>query len=483
MKASLGLAPKGYQDSFKVLRKSSNYQAQGAVRRALYQTKGFRTEKLSKEKKGKIVRSILDIKQDESLTLASFKSHLISHLIPNFTPVIGLVQHDQYHRYSVDAHLLQAVREVKRIYSHPKQLGKLQVFAEKLRLKDWNILRWGALYHDIAKGQPGDHSSLGKKMVQKDLKAFGFDKDFIDDVSWLVENHLILSTAAFRKNPKSPETQRFLYSRGVRGRRLYLLALFTAVDIRATNPDAWSTWKESLIYELVETLRDPGRVQHFEFVERVQKRLPDIPKDFLENLDGFLFETLSPNTLVKDLEEVLGKEPLPPKVILDKRNQIWVRFHSPMDQSGLLLSYTQQLMGLGCNIRQAFISTHDELGVYDWFRVNTPRGPRALKKLLNHSQPSSETISHALFSQIALVTANDDEWVFSFRAKDQKGLLLAALQAFNDAQITVQWARVHTWGRQIDDVFGILPQTQRNSEEFLTFLRQKLVHKSLDIME
>ncbi len=470
-----------WQDVQKQLLSDPNLQVQGAIRKRLYETDGFKKEKISKPNKGKILKKLLDIKQTSSVTEAAFRSHVISHLIPAFTKVIGLVQHDQYHRFSVDAHLLQAVLEVKRIQSHPKLLGKLQFYGEKLKITDWNMLRWAALYHDIGKGQPGSHSEVGKRKALRDLRAFGFPKDFVQEVAWLVEHHLILSTAAFRKNPQSPKTWEYLFSKGVKGSRLYRLAIFTVIDIIATNPDAWNTWKENLICEMVDTLRNPSQERHYEFSQKVKRKHPDVPEEFINQLDSELLENISHNVLIKDFGKVLSGKQSGPLIFRDKKGRIWVRFHRLQDEPGLVLEFTRKLTAIGCNIRQAFVYTDKAMGVYDWFCVKTQKTPGVLKKQLAVDL-KSESTHETLFSRIELITFDNSEWVFSFRARDKKGLLLSAIQTLHEEDMEIVWAKVHTWGRQIDDVFGLLPKKGVTPQEQLTRLKQLLEKPELEIL-
>lgn len=470
-----------WSDAFKAIENDHSIQSQSLVRRSLYESEGFKKEKVAKQKLGRFLRKAMEIDTDDQKTVAYFRSHLISHSIPGFTNIIGLVQHDQYHRYSVDAHLLQAVREVKRVYDHPKLLGRLAYYCEKLDKKDWEILRWSALYHDIAKGQGGAHEKKGQQMAQKQLKAFGFPKNFIDEVTWMVEQHLILSTSAFRKNPKSPKTWQELYNLGVRGKRIYLLGLFTAIDIRATNPEAWNHWKESLLYDLCETLRNPTSEKYYDFVQALKKKSVKVPDDFIESLDLSVVESIPQSILLKDFQRLLTKEDLDPLVIRDKKNQVWVRFHSRKDRKGLVLSYTQALSGLGCNIRQASILTDDKMGVYDWFCVKTNKDTKLLKKQLLHNT-SSLQIPMCSFSKIDLTSMDEEEWVLSFRAKDKKGLLLSAIQMLYDNHLEIVWAKVHTWGRQIEDIFGVRPNKDVGAEQIMTSLKKNIEAKEIQTL-
>ncbi len=468
-------------EALKLLKENPNLQTQALIRKALYDSQGFRKEKLSKQHKGKLLKNMLDVKQADEVTYGAFRSHMISHLIPSFTKVIGLVQHDQYHRFSVDAHLMQAVKEVQRLYEHPKLLGKLLFYGEKLKLRDWNILRWAALYHDIGKGQKGDHSKIGADLVRKDLRSFGFAKDFVSDVAWIVENHLILSVAAFRKNPQSPKTWEYLFSKGVKGARLYRLAIFTVIDIIATNPDAWNTWKENLLNEMVDTLRNPTQERHYEFSQKAKRKNLNIPEDFLSGLESELIESISHRVLIKDFSEVLSEKEKPPLVFRDNKGRIWVRFYRAKDKAGLVLDFTRRLTGIGCNIRQAFIHTHPVMGVYDWFCVKTQKTPGVIRKQLSLDIVNKQEFNTD-FSRIDLISADESEWIFSFRAKDKKGLLLTAIQSLHEMELEIIWAKVHTWGRQIDDIFGVQPSKKATAEEFHQKLKEKLEVPELNIL-
>ena len=172
--------------------------------------------------------------------------------MPEFTRVKGLVQHDHYHRYTVDAHLIQALRELARIQQNPNRIGKLSSIVRSLTEEDWKILNFAALFHDLGKGRKRDHSAVGKDLVEEILFGLKIPKSFRSQVAWIVENHLILSTAAFRMNPSSSKTWKTLFDRGLQGKRIPLLFVFTAIDILATNPEAWTTWKAQTLFELYE---------------------------------------------------------------------------------------------------------------------------------------------------------------------------------------------------------------------------------------
>ena len=90
----------GWQDAFKLIESDSSTLAQSKVREALHEKRGFKREKINKVLLGKMLRKNLKIDVDDNRVVSLFKSHIISHAIPSFTKIIGLVQHDQYHRFS-----------------------------------------------------------------------------------------------------------------------------------------------------------------------------------------------------------------------------------------------------------------------------------------------------------------------------------------------------------------------------------------------
>ena len=117
------------------------------------------------------------------------------------------MQHDQYHRYAVDAHSLQVMREVQRLRMKHNHLGKkLEPFVKQLSARDWEILLWTALYHDLCKGRQGDHSEEGAKLSKKEMTKLGFSFRTTVEVSWMVEHHLSISKAAFKMNPREAAT-------------------------------------------------------------------------------------------------------------------------------------------------------------------------------------------------------------------------------------------------------------------------------------
>lgn len=436
----------------------------------------------------------VDPRTDDKLIIAMFRSRLIDVVVTDFRRVVGYVQHDQYHRYPVDTHLLQAIRELKRVYNRPTVLGRLRPIVNSMAVQDWKILGWAALYHDVGKGSGGEHSDHSVRIARKDLTKFGVDSGIVDEVLWLIERHLDLSQAAFRGNSASPKTWRALLAKGIEGARLRRLAIFTAIDIRATNREAYTPWKERLLAELVERLELPEARN----LKLVSDKLGLKHGPLLERLDPFLVGALSPLRLSRDLTECLRRKETAASVACFKQprtGRFWIRFHERQDRPGLFVAYARALQALGVSVRHASILSDESLGVYDWFEVKPPRiGPKMLESRLlallrsggeaeARTVAGTDAVTDAVaevrtelprveFEAIDVLSEDDREWVVSFRGRDVRGALLAAAERLAlKTGVSIRWAKVHTWGRQLDDVFGVTPPKGLSKTEFEAILR------------
>lgn len=451
--------------------------------------KGEVEKQRAQDSLGRLLWRAVDPLQDEAAALALFRSRWIDLAVTDFKKIVGYVQHDQYHRYTVDAHLMQAIREMKRVAKRPTLLGRLAPIVKSLSKEDWKILGWTALYHDVGKGSGGDHSDKSVLIARSDLMKWGVSEEITEEIIWLITNHLELSVAAFRGNPAHPSTWRRLHALGVEGRRLMRLAIFTAVDIRATNREAYTPWKERLLYELVQYLELPEA----KGLAKLQKALVSLkaPKllEILDRLDPFLVSGLPAMTLAKDLADVAGTmagrsfaRDITVKVVkLAKSNRVWIRFHTSEDRPRLFASMARAIQMAGISVRHASVISDAQLGVYDWFEVKPPRQLKGLEVKLQKliatpilTDAVSEAKSLEVFDEIECVAMGVDEWVISFRGRDSRGALLRAVDAIASEGLSISWAKVHTWGRQIDDVFGVVPAIGLTTEGLSKNLKSRV---------
>lgn len=436
----------------------------------------FREGPLSSKKfpQKNFLKALMSVPRPEHFWLNLFRSDLLSDYLPEFSKIKGLVQHDHYHRFTVDAHLIQALREASRVEKNSKRVGQLSSVVKLLTDEDWKLLRYAALFHDLGKGRKEDHSHVGRDLVEEILSSLRVQKSFRTQVAWLVENHLILSTAAFRMNPASSKTWKVLFDRGLQGKRIPLLFVFTAIDILATNPEAWTTWKAQTLYELYQNLTSAAAGEFGRFVEMAQKKNFDLK--LLEKIDPYLIEQIRPVRLLQDLRKAQkAKDDLSPVAVTDSKGSVWVRFHRKKDQAGLFVEFVQRLYHLGDHIQACVVMTFDEVGVYDWFCLRGRKSKdQVLKRLQAQSKELKVTPPIMFFEHIDLVSQTSEEAIISFRGKNQKGLLLLAAQALFEEGLSIVWVRAHTWGSQVDDTFAVLLK-DKAIEGVLERLRSKLV--------
>ena len=175
---------------------------------------------------------------------------ILAAYIPAFDSIVGRMQYDLFHAYTVDQHTLFVIRNMRRIsvpdYCHefPLASGIFQ------HLSNPGLLYLSGLFHDIAKGRQGDHSDLGAIDAKDFCRLHDLPEDDSELVSWLVNSHLIMSMTAQRKDISDPEVISTFAEQVKTLERLDYLYLLTISDIRATNPKQWNDWKDKLLSEL-----------------------------------------------------------------------------------------------------------------------------------------------------------------------------------------------------------------------------------------
>jgi [protein-PII] uridylyltransferase len=176
-----------------------------------------------------------------------------------FRKIVGQMQHDLFHVYTVDQHILMVLRNVRRFFlaEHAHEYPFCSQLASGWD-KPW-ILYTAALFHDIAKGRGGDHSELGAKDVRVFCRQHGIDKEDADLIEFIVAQHLSMSSIAQKQDLSDPDVIAAFAKRVGNERYLTALYLFTVADIRGTSPKVWNAWKGKLLEDLYQlTLRTLG---------------------------------------------------------------------------------------------------------------------------------------------------------------------------------------------------------------------------------
>ncbi|NNK16838.1 MAG: [protein-PII] uridylyltransferase, partial [Sulfitobacter sp.] len=175
---------------------------------------------------------------------------VLAAFIPEFEPIVAMMQFNMYHSYTVDEHTIQTIRNLAMIEKNELE-EELPVASSILkRGVNRKVLYTALLLHDIGKGRPEDHSILGAKIARKVAPRLGLKQEEVDTVEWLVRYHLLMSDMAQKRDIADPRTVRDFAKAVQTVKRLDLLCVLTVCDIRGVGPDTWNNWKAVLIRAL-----------------------------------------------------------------------------------------------------------------------------------------------------------------------------------------------------------------------------------------
>jgi len=176
---------------------------------------------------------------------------LLPRWIPEWKGLVAFFQHNQYHFYTADEHSLIVLANAEALNGHPSTFG--EIFRTLPRRE---ILYLAALFHDVAKPiRIGDHEIIGVDVSRTILNRLRYS-DVVDDVLFLVRNHLLMEQVAFRRNLSDPQTIVDFASKIKGAQQLDLLYLLTYADLSAVNKNVWTDWKAMLLYELYQRSRE-----------------------------------------------------------------------------------------------------------------------------------------------------------------------------------------------------------------------------------
>jgi [protein-PII] uridylyltransferase len=193
---------------------------------------------------------LLSARNPEPTLRRMSEAGVLGRFIPDFGRVIGQMQFDMYHVFTVDEHTINAIGILHGIGT-VRYKDELPIATEIIHLiKSRRVLFLSLFAHDIAKGRGGDHSLLGEVVVRKLARRFGFDAHETETCAWLVHHHLLMSRTAFKRDLADPKTIEDFVGLVQSPERLRLLLLLTVADIRAVGPNVWNGWKGALLRDL-----------------------------------------------------------------------------------------------------------------------------------------------------------------------------------------------------------------------------------------
>ena len=455
------------------------------------------------------------LKQNQGIVHALRRMTMLNILplyIPAFRRVVGQMQHDLFHVYTVDQHTLAVLRNIRRF----TMLEHAQEYPLATRLiggfeRHW-LLYVAALFHDIAKGRGGDHSTLGAEEVKKFSKIHDLAKDETELVVFLVRHHLLMSQVAQKKDLSDPQVIRDFAALVQTPRKLTALYLLTVADIRGTSPKVWNAWKGKLLEDLFNlTLVALGgssgdsntvlrtRMDEAASLTRLAGLRNDAREAFWAELDIAYFMRHDAQEIAwhtRHLYHCFGTE------------ETVVKARPTEGGEGLqVMVYTNQVKELfarlcgyfgcrGLNIQDARIHTTRHGYALDSFIVlptDRQQDLRAQAALIEHELSTRldlftlDDLKHQIsirasrlskafpFPPSVSIRPGDDNvsWVLDITATDRSGLLSDLAQLFVSFNIYLQTAKVMTLGDRVEDVFVIKgdalsqPRTQIQFERAL----------------
>ena len=418
--------------------------------------------------------------------------------LPEFGRVVGQMQHDLFHAYTVDEHTLFLVGNLRR-FSCEENREEFPLCSEVFnQLPKPEILYIAGIYHDIAKGRGGDHSVLGVVDAKAFCERHNLSEYDTNIVAFLIRQHLAMSTTAQKSDLEDPNVIKKFAELVETTERLNYLYLLTVADIRATNNNLWNGWRDSLLKQLYHSTHQ--WIEHTEaqakstreksykkYQEAMQKLLAkgriqeDIGKLWhAYDLDYFLRHSV--DELVWQSEQRLDHIDEDPLIALRKHNdqqtlEIFIVTH---DRAGIFAAITAALEQCQLNVLDAKINVTNEHDALNTFIVNGDRLDirqitRSLEKQLantSHVKPYSPTITPRTMKLFKTqpniefeTNLQQNHTVMSLHTHDRPGLVSAIAQVFLACKVQLINAKINTLGDQVEDIFFITTASENALDE------------------
>lgn len=446
---------------------------------------------------------ILRQTDDRDTQLPRMNSYgVLAAYIPPFNDIVGRMQYDLFHVYTVDAHTLFLLQNLHRLTvpHHVQEFPLASAIAHTIPKQE--LLYLAGLFHDIAKGRNGDHSLLGSKDALNFCRLHDLSDYDSRLVSWLVERHLLMSMTAQRKDTSDPAVIQAFAAQVGDLNRLDYLYLLTLADIRATNPGRWNTWKDAILKELYHGTRqalqrglDNPQAQEELLQQKCAEALrlltsqhQDIQQcqKLWERFSNDFCLYSSPAEIAWQTKVILSTSPEQfPKVSIRPETERGCTqiFLYTKDRDGLFAWSSALLAQLGLNIMDAKIITTDDDHALNLYLVLEQDGSTissserqhqimtTMEQGLQYPDGVEPKISwhipyrNKFFDTTTKVSISQDQrknrTILRLVTMDRPGLLAEVGRVFSDYQIRLHNAKIATIGAEAEDIFFI---TDRNEQ-------------------
>jgi [protein-PII] uridylyltransferase len=430
---------------------------------------------------------------------------VLGRYLPTFGRIVGQMQHDLFHVYTVDEHILMVVRNLRRFavteMAHEYPLcNRLMSEFDKPEL-----LYLAGLFHDIAKGRGGDHSILGTADARRFCANHGLSADDTELIAWLVERHLYMSSTA-QKRDLSDASVIAEFAQAVQSeRRLIALYLLTVADIRGTSPKVWNAWKGKLLEDLFWSTRrylggdiDPAgsRLQARQRLALQKLRLYAVPDGAHEKLWSQLDTTYFLRHDARDIAwharllnyRVDTTTPVVKARLSPVGEGVQVLIYTP-DQKSLFAQICAFFERISFSIVEAKVYTTLHNYALDTFQVMDPaRSTTHYRDIIAYIEhelaaqlerggplpaPVKGRVSRRLrsFPVTPEVSIRPDErgqsWYLFFTAGDRPGLLSSVARVLVEYGLNVQTAKINTLGERAEDSFVLTGDALRETRNII----------------
>jgi [protein-PII] uridylyltransferase len=440
---------------------------------------------------------------------------VLAAYLPIFGNIVGQMQHDLFHVYTVDEHTMFVVRNLRR-FTVPEFAHEFPLCSQIIQhIEKQQALTLSGFFHDIGKGRGGDHSKLGAADAVAFCHTHNIGEHDTAMIKWLVENHLIMSTTAQRKDISDPEVVTEFAHRVDNQKRLDHLYLLTVADIRATSPSLWNAWKNALLAELYHAtsralrhgLKTPinhqGLLHEIQALARTRLEQMAVNSTAIDHhwqrLGPDYFLRHSADEIAWHTHAILkhGENNKPLILVRGKTHRGSSEiFVYTRDYDYLFAVITASLEQLGLNIIDARVITSKDGNALDTFLVfdrdaHPVTDParqqeiiQLLDKHLHHlediprpSADRSRQLKHFPIATKILFRedSRNHRTVMEVIAGDRPGLLARISRGLLECKVLLQNAKIATFGERAEDIFLVTDTDhQPLSEEIQNCLRRTI---------